>query len=90
MLRTLKYIFIRVYFNDCCYSSVIQQTLELLFHDIFLSDTKMNKAASEIFDDIVLDKIVKLCCMIIGFEHIKLFKHLYQRKVPSLEEVINS
>lgn len=65
MLRTLKYIFIRVYFNDYCYNSPIQQTLELLFHDIFLNDTKMNKAASEVFDDIVLDKIVKLYCMII-------------------------
>lgn len=60
MLRTLKYISIIFYFNDYCYSSPIQETLELLFHNIFLNDTKMNKAASEVFDDIVVDKIVKL------------------------------
>lgn len=90
MLKTQKYIFIRVYFNHYCHSSLVQQTLELLFHDIFLDVTKVNRAASDIFDDNLLHKIIKLYCMIIQFKHIKLFKHLHSRKVPSLEEVSNS
>lgn len=38
----------------------IQQTLELLFHDIFLDDTAVSKTFSEVSDDILLDKIGKL------------------------------
>lgn len=55
ILKTPKCMFIRVYLNDYYYSSPAQQTLELLLHDIFLGDPKVNKAASEVFNDIILN-----------------------------------
>ena len=62
----------------------IQQTLELLFHDIFLDDTEVSRTFSEVSDDILLDNIGKLYYTIIYLKHINFFKHLDPRNVPKL------